>query len=88
MSSCCDNCSRLLSLAVAAIGSHSIAAGDHGPARELAPYVRIDAPRVALRQVALLDGTGAGRRERQTVLIDRGRLQAVGPSLASISAAA
>jgi hypothetical protein len=47
---------------------------------ELRPYVSVDAPRVALTHVRVIDGTGAAARDDQTVIIDGTRITAVGPS--------
>ena len=42
-------------------------------------FVSVDAPVVALTHVSVIDGTGAGARADQTVVIANGRVQAVGP---------
>lgn len=47
-----------------------------GPA--LRPFVSVDAPTVALTHVRLMDGTGAPSREGQTIILEDGRIQAVG----------
>lgn len=49
-------------------------------APEVAEYVSIDAPVIALRHVQLVDGTGAAPRADQTVVIADGAIVAVGPS--------
>lgn len=41
-------------------------------------YITVDAPVVALQHVKLIDGTGAPPRDDQTVILDRGRIAAVG----------
>lgn len=46
--------------------------------RQVRPYVKWDADRLALTGVRLIDGTGAPARENQTILIDQGRIAAVG----------
>ena len=46
----------------------------------LAPFVTVNAPRVALTHVQLVDGTGAPSRADQTVILNRDRIEAVGPS--------
>jgi imidazolonepropionase-like amidohydrolase len=43
-------------------------------------YVSVDAPVVALRNVRVVDGTGAAPAENQTVVISNGRITAVGSS--------
>src|SRR5580692_2210528 len=44
------------------------------------PFVAVDAPVVALAHVRLIDGTGAEPRTDQTIVLDHGRISAVGPS--------
>jgi imidazolonepropionase-like amidohydrolase len=44
----------------------------------LKPFIRTDAPVIALEHVRIIDGTGAAPMEVQTILIDHGRIQAVG----------
>ena len=41
-------------------------------------YVRVDAPVVALTHVRVIDGTGAPALEDQTVVIERGKIKAMG----------
>ncbi|MFN0178509.1 MAG: amidohydrolase family protein [Gemmatimonadales bacterium] len=43
-------------------------------------FVAVDAPVVALQGVRLVDGTGRGPVEDQTILVERGRITWVGPS--------
>ncbi len=45
----------------------------------LKPFISVDAPVVALQHVRVIDGTGAPARDDQTVIIDHGRIAAVGP---------
>ena len=45
----------------------------------VAPFVSVDTPLVALTHVQLVDGTGAPARADQTVILNRDRIQAVGP---------
>src|SRR6266852_1324492 len=47
-------------------------------------FVKVDAPVVALTHVRVIDGTGAGAREDQTVMIFKGKISAVGDA-ASVS---
>jgi imidazolonepropionase-like amidohydrolase len=42
------------------------------------PFLAVDSPVVALRHVRVIDGTGAPAREDQTVVIDHGKIAAVG----------
>lgn len=44
------------------------------------PFVAMDAPLAALEHVRVIDGTGAAPLEDQTIVIERGRIQAVGPA--------
>jgi imidazolonepropionase-like amidohydrolase len=44
-------------------------------------FISIDAPVVALTHVRVIDGTGAPPREDQTILIDHGRIAAVGDAV-------
>ena len=41
-------------------------------------FVTVDAPRLALTHVRLIDGTGSAPRDDQTVLVENGRITAVG----------
>jgi imidazolonepropionase-like amidohydrolase len=42
------------------------------------PFIKVDAPVVALEHVRVIDGTGATPLEDQTIVIDHGRIQTVG----------
>jgi imidazolonepropionase-like amidohydrolase len=44
------------------------------------PFVTVNAPVIALQHVRVIDGTGAAPRENQTVVIDHGKIAAVGPA--------
>ncbi len=44
---------------------------------QVRPFVKVDAPVVALTHVRVIDGTGAAVREDQTVLIAKGKIQSV-----------
>ncbi len=46
----------------------------------LEPFIAVDAPVIALEHVRILDGTGAPPQEDQTIVMDHGRITAVGPS--------
>ena len=48
--------------------------------REVRQYVAVDAPVVALTNVRVVDGTGAPPVEGQTIIIENGRIAAVGPA--------
>ena len=43
-------------------------------------FIAVDGPSIALTNVKVLDGTGGPAREGQTILIEDGRIAAVGPS--------
>jgi hypothetical protein len=42
------------------------------------PFLAIDAPVIALQHVRVIDGTGAPPSEDQTIVIDQGKIGAVG----------
>lgn len=44
----------------------------------LKPFIAVDAPVVALEHVRVIDGTGAPGQEDQTIVIEHGRIRAVG----------
>jgi imidazolonepropionase-like amidohydrolase len=44
------------------------------------PFVAVDAPVVALTHVRVIDGTGADARADQTIVIEGGRITALGPA--------
>lgn len=44
------------------------------------PFLSVSAPVVALTHVRVIDGTGAAPAENQTVVIDHGKIAAVGPA--------
>src|SRR5450759_3339077 len=44
------------------------------------PFLASEAPMVALTHVRVIDGTGAAAREDQTVIVDHGKIAAVGPA--------
>jgi imidazolonepropionase-like amidohydrolase len=45
---------------------------------ELKPYVKIEAPRIALTHVRVIDGTGAAARENQEIVIANGKIESMG----------
>jgi imidazolonepropionase-like amidohydrolase len=49
------------------------------PGPEVQPYVAVSAPLVALRHVSVIDGTGAAPRADQTLVLQHGRIAAIGP---------
>jgi len=48
------------------------------PGTVVQPFVRVDAPVVALMHVRVIDGTGSPARANQTVVIEHGKIAAVG----------
>ena len=44
---------------------------------EVRPFVKVDAPVVALTHVRVIDGTGAAPRENQTIVLSNGKISAV-----------
>jgi imidazolonepropionase-like amidohydrolase len=48
------------------------------PSAEVKPFIKINAPVVALTHVRVIDGTGAAAREDQTVVIRNGKIESVG----------
>jgi imidazolonepropionase-like amidohydrolase len=63
---------RILLLAGVAIGQNRLTPGN-------ASFITVNAPVVALQHVRVIDGTGAAQRDDQTVIIDHGKIAAVGP---------
>jgi len=45
---------------------------------QVKPYVKVDAPVVALTHIRVIDGTGAPVREDQTVVLNAGKIESVG----------
>lgn len=64
------------------IGCSSLAAQTH-MSDVVKSFVKVNAPVVALEHVRVIDGTGAAPAEDQTVIIERGRIRAVGSSAAT-----
>jgi imidazolonepropionase-like amidohydrolase len=50
---------------------------------ELRPFVKVDAPVVALSHVRVIDGTGAAPRENQTVILSGGKITSVSDAAAA-----
>jgi imidazolonepropionase-like amidohydrolase len=55
---------------------------------ELRTFVKVDASKVALTHLRVIDGTGAPAREDQTIIINDGRIAAVGDATLPIPAGA
>jgi imidazolonepropionase-like amidohydrolase len=47
------------------------------------PFIKVDAPIVALTHVRVIDGTGAPTREDQTVILSKGKIESVGNASAA-----
>src|SRR5262245_12595546 len=63
----------LLTLAVATVATQRTEIGQN-----VRPYIKVDAPLVALTHARVIDGTGAAARENQTLVIRDGSIAAVG----------
>jgi imidazolonepropionase-like amidohydrolase len=50
------------------------------PGRDVAPFIAIADPVIALRHVTVIDGTGAPVRIDQTLIIEHGRIARLGPA--------
>src|SRR5262245_10814680 len=48
--------------------------------RSTAEFISVKDPVIALKHVRVIDGTGAPAREDQTIIIDSGRIAAIGPT--------
>src|ERR1035438_3971883 len=64
---------RILLLAGVAMAQNRLTPGT-------APFITVNAPVVALLHVRVIDGTGAAPREDQNLVIDHGKIVAVGPA--------
>jgi imidazolonepropionase-like amidohydrolase len=58
------------------------------PGKAVQPFVEVDAPVVALTHVRVIDGTGAPARANQTIVIEHGRIAAIGADGVAIPAGA
>ena len=67
----------------------STAAQDSKLSDTVKNFVRVDAPKIVLTHVRVIDGTGAGATEDQNVVIERGKISAIekGADVASSSGA-
>jgi imidazolonepropionase-like amidohydrolase len=54
------------------------------PGKEVSPYIRVPAGKVALAHVRVIDGTGAPALEDRTVLLDGARIAAIQPGDAAV----
>jgi imidazolonepropionase-like amidohydrolase len=53
------------------------------PSPQVRPFVRYDAPTIALTHVRVVDGTGAPAREDQTVVVSHGKIESIGNTAAA-----
>lgn len=56
------------------------------PQPSVRPFVKVDAPRIALRHVRIIDGTGRPPLDDRTILLEGGRITAIDPGSASLPA--
>ncbi|GAO38741.1 putative hydrolase [Sphingomonas changbaiensis NBRC 104936] len=56
------------------------------PQPAIRPFVKVDAPRIALRHVRIIDGTGRPPLEDRTILLEGGRITAIDLGSASLPA--
>src|SRR3954454_17748736 len=72
---------RLLSgitFAIAVAGVTVVAGQRGGVPGAVQQFVKVDAPVLALTHVRVIDGTGAPARENQTLVVQNGRITALG----------
>ena len=50
---------------------------------DLQPFIRVNAPMIALTNVRVIDGTGSVPLENQTILIEGGKISLIGPTAAT-----
>jgi imidazolonepropionase-like amidohydrolase len=48
------------------------------PSPQVKPFIKIDAPVVALTHVRVIDGTGTAAHEDQTIILNKGKIESVG----------
>ena len=60
--------------------AHVCIAQTLGP--DVRPFVKVDAPVVALTHVRVIDGTGAPAREDQTIVLSQGKIESLGTAAA------
>ncbi len=70
-------CCRVLSLLLVSTLAAAATLGQTAVSPQVQQYLRVDAPIVLLRNVRVVDGTGAPPKEDQAVLIRNGRIQAI-----------
>jgi hypothetical protein len=70
----------LFSLVLASVGCYSEALAGASLSAATKLFVKTEAPVIALTHVKVIDGTGARSAPDQTIVIDHGRIQALGSS--------
>jgi imidazolonepropionase-like amidohydrolase len=68
---------------IALLALSSCLAGAQALSPAIKPFVKIDAPTVALTHVRVIDGTGAAAREDQTIVLSKGKIESVGDALSA-----
>ena len=73
---------RLIAAALlaASVASHTAAEQPPQFSNAVRPFIKVDAPVVALVNARVIDGTGAPAREGQTLVIREGTIAQLGPS--------
>jgi len=71
---------RRIALAFLALTASTLRAQSPTLSDAVKRFVSVDAPAVALTHVRLVDGTGAAAKDDQTIVIQGGRIAAVGPA--------
>ena len=67
---------QLVTVVICFLASAGLATGQK-LSPEVRPFVKVDAPVVALTHVRVIDGTGAAPRENQTIILSNGKIFAV-----------
>ncbi len=67
---------RLLVIGLLALAARWSSA--QAPSPQVMPFVKVDAPVVALTHVRVIDGTSAPAREDQTIILSKGKIETVG----------
>ncbi|HEY8174370.1 MAG TPA: amidohydrolase family protein [Gemmatimonadaceae bacterium] len=76
-----------MAFAVAMSVAHPLAAQRPTLSAAVRQYVSIDTPTVVIKNVRVIDGTGAPPRDNQTIVISGGKMTAIGPTAVILSEA-
>src|SRR6185503_9667314 len=71
-------CAAVLALATDAVAAPQVLAPPAPVGPAVQPYVSVAGPAVVLRHVRLIDGTGAAAQEDRTIVVQGGRIAAIG----------